>query len=126
VKRILPYLFLTVTLVYVFSQVVIFVDYTINKEYIAENLCENKDKPEMQCNGMCHLKKELIKDEERKTDEPKAPVVIQLVLFSTTEAISICTAPEIDEAHSSCTCLYLKNTLIGYEKGVFHPPTQIV
>lgn len=37
----------------------LFIDYTINKEEITQKYCENKDKPEMECNGCCHLKKEL-------------------------------------------------------------------
>ncbi|SRX74533.1 hypothetical protein AEQU3_01512 [Aequorivita antarctica] len=38
------------------------VDYVVNYDYIVNVLCENKDKPEMQCNGKCHLSKELAKE----------------------------------------------------------------
>ncbi len=38
------------------------VDYIVNYDYIVNTLCENKDKPEMQCNGKCHLSKELAKE----------------------------------------------------------------
>ena len=34
-----------------------------------EKLCENKDKPELACNGKCHLKKVA----ESNTDNPKKP-----------------------------------------------------
>ena len=37
------------------------VDYALNKEYIAKNLCENRDKPKLNCNGKCHLMKQLKK-----------------------------------------------------------------
>jgi len=37
------------------------VDYAINKEYIAKNLCENRNKPKLNCNGKCHLMKQLKK-----------------------------------------------------------------
>lgn len=37
------------------------IDYAINKEYIAKNLCENRNKPKMNCNGKCHLMKQLKK-----------------------------------------------------------------
>ena len=33
--------------------------YQINKDYIAKNLCENKDKPQLKCCGKCYLKKKL-------------------------------------------------------------------
>ena len=37
------------------------VDYVVNYKHISQDLCENKDKPEMHCNGKCHLKKEIKK-----------------------------------------------------------------
>lgn len=36
-------------------------DYLLNKSYIANNLCVNKDKPDSDCQGKCHLVKELKK-----------------------------------------------------------------
>lgn len=33
--------------------------YELNVEYITEKFCENKEKPQLQCNGKCHLAKEL-------------------------------------------------------------------
>ena len=35
------------------------VDYVINYEYISKVLCENKAKPQLKCNGKCHLKKSM-------------------------------------------------------------------
>lgn len=37
-------------------------DYMANYDYIVNTLCENRDKPEMECNGKCHLSKELAKE----------------------------------------------------------------
>lgn len=45
------------------------VDYVVNYEYISKVLCVNKAKPKMQCNGKCHLMKELA-----KTSENEAPI----------------------------------------------------
>lgn len=39
-------------------------DYIVNYEYIVTELCENKEKPELKCNGKCHLAKELAKASE--------------------------------------------------------------
>lgn len=41
-----------------------FIEYALNKDYIAEFLCINKDKPEMACGGKCHLMKQLEKQEK--------------------------------------------------------------
>ena len=42
--------------------------YVINYEYISEVLCINKEKPEMHCNGKCHLMQEMAKASE--TEKP--------------------------------------------------------
>lgn len=34
-------------------------EYILFYDYITTELCVNKDKPELKCNGTCHLKKEL-------------------------------------------------------------------
>lgn len=38
----------------------------LNQEYIARVLCINRDKPQLKCNGRCHLRKELKAQEERE------------------------------------------------------------
>jgi hypothetical protein len=38
--------------------------YHINKQYITEKLCINKNKPSVGCNGHCYLSKQLKKAEE--------------------------------------------------------------
>lgn len=42
-----------------------YVEYVLNQDYIAEFLCINKDKPQLQCNGKCHLVKEIEKQKEK-------------------------------------------------------------
>ena len=36
-----------------------YLDYAINKEFIAKVLCDNIEKPKLKCNGKCHLKTQL-------------------------------------------------------------------
>lgn len=60
------------------------VDYIINYDYISKVLCENKDKPQMHCNGKCHLMKEMAKaSEQEKPISPnkKSNIQEQEVLF---------------------------------------------
>ncbi|HLO74678.1 MAG TPA: hypothetical protein VK164_12130 [Flavobacterium sp.] len=40
------------------------IDYVVNYDYISKELCENKAKPELKCNGKCQLMKELAKASE--------------------------------------------------------------
>jgi hypothetical protein len=46
------------------------VEYVVNYDYIVNTLCENIDKPEMQCNGKCHLTKELAKEAGADSKNP--------------------------------------------------------
>ena len=58
-----------------FSKAVIAINFYANQKEIAETLCENRDKPKMNCCGKCQLKKRLAqndkaeqKDQGRKFD----------------------------------------------------------
>ena len=52
-----------------FSNALVVTGYELNKEYIANHLCVNRDKPKMHCNGCCHLKKELAQNEKQQERE---------------------------------------------------------
>ncbi len=41
-------------------------NYEMNKTAITKKYCENKAKPKLQCDGKCHLKKQLKKEEKRE------------------------------------------------------------
>ena len=45
-------------------------DYISNYDYIVSKLCENKDKPELQCNGKCYLSKMLAKSAQEEEEAP--------------------------------------------------------
>ncbi|MFK5958240.1 MAG: hypothetical protein QM495_05125 [Lutibacter sp.] len=55
--------------------VVPIIEYYANYDYIASVLCENRDKPYLECNGKCYLEKQLNKvnktDHDHKSTIPK-------------------------------------------------------
>lgn len=64
------------------------VDYVANYEYIIEVLCENKDKPELKCNGKCYLGKQLAKESQESEETPfnsQDKIEIPVVLFCQSE-----------------------------------------
>lgn len=63
---------LTGILLQIFGKLVILLNYEINKEYIAKNLCENRSKPTLNCKGHCQLKKQLEKEEKNEQAPPFA------------------------------------------------------
>lgn len=49
-----------------FSRFFVYAGFELNQKYIATVLCENKDKPQMHCNGKCYLAKKLKQAEEKE------------------------------------------------------------
>ena len=49
-----------------FSRYFVYAGFEVNKQYIAEKLCENKARPWMHCNGHCFLMKKLKLAEEKE------------------------------------------------------------
>lgn len=68
---------------FIFRPVMPVIDYWIDYDYIATVLCVNKDKPELQCNGKCHLMEELSKvnEEPSQTDKKMSVVAFSMVFF---------------------------------------------
>lgn len=54
------------------SKLIIVINFRINQEYIAKNLCEKKDEVDNCCHGKCELKKELA-EEDKKENLPATP-----------------------------------------------------
>jgi hypothetical protein len=47
--------------------------YQVNKTYVATVLCENKDKPQMNCCGKCYVRKQLNKADDNAGGEKQMP-----------------------------------------------------
>lgn len=44
-------------------------EYVVFYDYIRNELCVNRDKPELECNGKCHLKKEMANTAANENNE---------------------------------------------------------
>ncbi len=69
-NKLLVYLLLILFSIQGFEQVLIRLNFKLNQDFYA-SICENKDKPELECNGCCHLKKQLKQSEEEKSSKEK-------------------------------------------------------
>lgn len=49
-----------------FSNLFLFAGFELNRNYIATELCTNKSKPELHCNGQCFLMKKLKQAQEKE------------------------------------------------------------
>ena len=61
----LSYLLILLTLSSGFTKFYFYVGYELNKTYISTILCENRDKPKLECNGKCFLKKKINQSEKQ-------------------------------------------------------------
>ena len=59
---------------------VVFLDFQLRKDYIAENLCENRENVVMMCGGKCYLTKQLKKVEEKQSRENRLPEIKVIVI----------------------------------------------
>lgn len=100
-------------------------EYIVNYDFIVKELCENKEKPELACNGKCHLMKELAKandsDNPLSTDKKEAGKQPIEVLFLEKFPIDfqLFTCIEVKKINSFYSNLYQNTTTFS----TFHPPT---
>ncbi|AEV31525.1 hypothetical protein [Owenweeksia hongkongensis] len=107
------------------SKVAITADFVIHQDYIAKNLCENRDKPEMECGGKCVLMQKL-KLTENEQDEPQQlPQITQMECFSFVVNDFTFQPIESLQADSSENLPAPTNRVESmYTHDIFHPPRQ--
>lgn len=103
-------------------------DYWVNYKYIANELCENQNKPELECNGKCHLKKELAKaaTEESPNSKDKKQVSkqeIEILFYQ--EAFQL-ESKNINIVSTETRTYYFNNYFHLNSSQIFHPPTTLV
>lgn len=119
-KSILSIVLLTAFLLQIFSTAIIYLDYYINQDYFAKVLCVNKDKPQLHCNGQCHLNAELEKDKKDQTPFSPVKVINKIQLFSeNTEELCFISSSLLTEPIT----YYNSPLLDKHTPVVFHPPT---
>lgn len=96
--------------------------FLLNQDYIAKVLCINKDKPELDCKGKCHLKKQLKQEEEQTPKLPTSTVkeIIENLIYIEEYKLSPKAMSSnnfnktITNYHFSCITATLES--------IFHPP----
>ncbi|WP_448518921.1 hypothetical protein [Rhodoflexus sp.] len=104
------------------NRVWIWVSFQINREYIAEYLCENKDKPQMACGGKCHLMKEMAAAERQDAEIPKLKNHFEVTFFSPLPVQCALVTEWVQVAVSRFNINYSEGFPNSYHAAVFHPP----
>jgi hypothetical protein len=71
-------IFIFLLLAQIFSKWIVVADYSINKKFIAEKLCENRDKPKLQCSGKCQLAKKLAAEEDQNNKASSGNLIAKI------------------------------------------------
>jgi hypothetical protein len=118
---------LIITFFILFKPLFPIVEYVVNYEYVSKVLCVNKEKPELKCNGKCHLMKELaeVAENEKPISDNKIVVKeIEVLFYQELKLIEfsklLVTKYLFLNANYSNLYTYLNSC------SVFHPPSFIV
>lgn len=121
-KQSIAILFLFAFLTQTFSKAVIVCSFYANQDYIAKNLCENRNKPKCCCcAGKCQLRKKLNKDtnEDKQNNERKSgkeTEVLSSMSFITYQLTFY--SMELDSLYITDS----DKTAIDKSYPIFHPP----
>jgi hypothetical protein len=120
-KKIVAIIACLAILLQTFNQVVIVASWYANKDFIAKNLCENKNKPKLHCDGKCCLKKKLAKESKEQAPSPQNQKNESVNLFYADLKFEIrhITFNIPTEKHFS----YNELLTASFHHSVFHPPT---
>lgn len=96
-------------------------EYSFNKNFIAENLCENRFKSEVHCAGRCYLHKQLARaSENQNTDDRQGSFKILIIDF-----FEPFDEPQFGCSHLPVTHPFAVNTQQmseNYRDHLFRPP----
>lgn len=103
------------------------ISYAVNYEYISTELCENKDEPEMNCNGKCHLKKELAKEiqQNNPVSESKKINFVETSLLFCLEILPFTFEKTFFEEENQKLVYYSNLYQEENTFSIFHPPVYI-
>lgn len=102
-----------------FSKLTVALGYELNKEYIAQSLCENRANLSLNCNGKCHLKKSMKDDDGNQNMPSKQFKEFEILLFLEAST-SIISLPQFETLKH--IDLYIFKQYASEGKSIHHPP----
>ncbi|MEO1010434.1 MAG: hypothetical protein AAFX53_03960 [Bacteroidota bacterium] len=99
-------------------------EYVVNQDYIAEFLCVNKEKVELECNGKCYLMQRVKEQQDKKKQNlpriamEEYPIgFVTLIDINTPKSISKTFAPFL---------VYCNHYRFCFSNSQFRPPASLV
>lgn len=102
-----------------FTRSFIYLNYEMNKTYISNVLCVNKERKQVHCEGKCHLKKELQKEEKsEQTPTGSSKEKFEITLFNSYHKAEIIFSKNKTQSLFSYSVFLSGKHIVP----VFHPP----
>lgn len=108
------------------SRFFVFAGFELNRNYISSNICENRDKPWMHCNGKCYFMKKIkqAEDDEKKETAKDNLSRLEITFFQEPFSLSFLT-PVILNNKQQAFANYTYHYSSHYIDTIFRPPKQI-
>ncbi|RKR84659.1 hypothetical protein BDD43_4908 [Mucilaginibacter gracilis] len=110
-----------------FSMFMVYAGFEMNHKYIAENLCINRSRPWMHCNGKCYFMKKIHQAEENEKKQEAKDNLNRLEVSFFQEPFQLSfIEPAILETVKSSFPPYTYQYSSRYIETIFRPPTVSV
>ena len=125
-KRLTTWLLIFAVFAANFSTAFIYFGLKINQSYIAQNLCINRSRPGLHCNGHCYFMRKIKQAEENEKKQAERDGSVRLEVSFCQEPFRITfTAPPIIAVNTGSfadyTCAYSSR----YKNAIFKPPPLV-
>ncbi|MDZ7269441.1 MAG: hypothetical protein ONB48_18660 [candidate division KSB1 bacterium] len=100
-------------------------EYALNQHYIARVLCENKERPQANCEGKCYLAQRLAQAGQEAGGQPGT---VPVKANPEKDTLHLCTASRVQLTRPAITGLLAGHagvpSLLSPPGEIFHPPRQ--
>ncbi len=112
-----------VVLMQPFGRFWLFVSFKLNQQYIATELCINRDRPELQCNGQCVLMKKMKELEKREHEQQQEMIkqLAEIIYLQTPQLAQLNTIPTYN-IKQSFLIAYTQGRPTNYHTSLLKPP----
>lgn len=119
--KFLGYILTVIYATFALSPLFPFVEYVVKYDYIISEKCENKDKPEMHCNGKCHLKKQVENTTPTKNVPQEAESFYYYEFLQLSNETALVDFMMVDKKQDYNEAV-VPGTLDGFERAMLQPP----
>lgn len=113
---------------YWLEPIVPFVGYLVMKEYIVENICEERYNPDNCCQGMCHIEKEINKNSENTNSASTKENSQKRNIENDSFSFDCLKKAEIKQIQTRTTTsfFYKFDICPNFHSGIFVPPEYFI